>query len=380
MKSIKITLLVFTFFVSSSHAQGGLVLTFPFGARSYSMGEVGTALADDASALYWNVAGLGITDLRPASISLANFYEPLLPAYGIPELWHSASALNITLPKNWGSVEIFHNYLNLGINSVADELGRETARYKSYEQAFSVGWGWGFQEIGDSTDYFGVALKILNSNPGPANANSFAFDAGYIRRFKNGLHLGINLQNMGPSIQYEDGYKGPIPFTLNLAIGIRHEIPCKKLNLFQIAWETRLSKELVVFHEDQNPDPFYKAFFTDWTDSPFNKELQQINYNSGVEIGVLNTGYFRHGYLIDIAGERYELHWGIGMSLFNHLNFDFGIIHSPEGYMKNFARNFNKDSEGASGARDAQWQISSSFYNLNFWSSRDRHWWRCAGN
>ncbi len=37
-----------------------ITLVFPFGARSTGMGEVGTALADDESVLYYNPAGLAI--------------------------------------------------------------------------------------------------------------------------------------------------------------------------------------------------------------------------------------------------------------------------------------------------------------------------------
>jgi hypothetical protein len=258
---------------------------------------------------------------------------------------------------------------------------RETSRYRSYEQALSVGWGTGLEELGDTTNYLGVSFKFINSKLASTPANSIAFDAGYIKRFKHGLRLGATLQNMGPSVRYETGVvKCPIPFTLNLAFGSKHDIPVKDLKLFQIAWETRLSKELVVLDKDRNPEPFFKAFFTEWADSSFDEELHEILYNTGIEIGIFNTGYFRHGYLIDNFGEHYEFHWGIGLSLFNHFNFDWGIISSPKGYMVDFARNFNKESEGASGARDRQWQISFTFSRLNSWRRQDLKWWRYPGH
>jgi hypothetical protein len=54
--------------VSFSHAGVGqsavITLVFPYGARSSAMGEVGTALADDASVLYFNPAGLDVPNDR----------------------------------------------------------------------------------------------------------------------------------------------------------------------------------------------------------------------------------------------------------------------------------------------------------------------------
>ena len=49
--------------VASSGA-GAINLTFPIGARYNALGEAGTALAQDATAQYWNPGGLRASDWR----------------------------------------------------------------------------------------------------------------------------------------------------------------------------------------------------------------------------------------------------------------------------------------------------------------------------
>jgi hypothetical protein len=87
--------LIFLLSVSSIAAIGQsaiITLSFPYGARTNAMGEVGTALADDESCIYWNPAGLGFHDKRWQGGAVTHFFQPLLPAFGVPDLWHMSFA------------------------------------------------------------------------------------------------------------------------------------------------------------------------------------------------------------------------------------------------------------------------------------------------
>ena len=91
------------------------------------------------------------------------------------------------------------------------------------------------------------------------------------------------------------------------------------LEYFRIAAELRLDKELVINHRDGNPEPFYIALWKDWSNEPLKYELQEINYHTGGEFRLFNTGCLRQGFLPDSIGSRYEWHLGFGVNLYNHI-------------------------------------------------------------
>jgi hypothetical protein len=187
--------------------------------------------------------------------------------------------------------------------------------------------------------------------------------------------------NMGPAIYYVDETeKDPIPFTVNLAGAYKNIFTVNDEWPVSVAAELRLDREIVKRYTDKDPDPFYKAIWTDLlhdADESPSAEIQLINEHLGWEITGLNTLSFRNGFLIDVMGCRYEFHFGLGIQVLNHLNLDWGYICAPEGFMKGFAR-FLADSRqtGNSGARHGQWQISLTGFNLFNWSDDDFKWWR----
>ena len=60
-----------------------ITLVLPHGARQSGMGDVGTALADDEHALFWNPAGLGIKneELQGGAFGILH---SIFRIYGIP--------------------------------------------------------------------------------------------------------------------------------------------------------------------------------------------------------------------------------------------------------------------------------------------------------
>jgi hypothetical protein len=80
----------------------------------------------------------------------------------------------------------------------------------------------------------------------------------------------------------------------------------------------------------------------------------------GCEVQFVKTVALRVGQLYDRAGSRNELHVGLGGSWCNHFAFDWSYIHSPR----------------QSVARDGQWGISFTFFNIAFWRAEDMMWWR----
>jgi hypothetical protein len=361
-----------------------ITLVFPTGARSCAMGEVGTALADDEDVAFYNPAGLGMTNNRWSRGAITEFYEPLLPAFGISDLWHHNLAWTYQ-PANReiGGFAAYWNYINFGENSWTDDNNRTIGRARSYEEVFDLSWGFNFEEIGIRNHFFGLSAKYVTSALAPgygANGegvgHTVAFDVGYLWQCLPGLRLGLNLQNMGPSIFYvSETEKDPIPFTINVALAYKQDFYAGNLPIGQIRTEVRADREVVKNYSDKPPDPFYKAIYTDLIHdtssySTFQREVDEINWHLGVEFTLLNSVSLREGYLFDRAGTRFEHDFGIGLRILNHFQLDWAIIYSPEGYLGWLFGN-----GGANGSRNGQWRFSFTYSRMFDWCDNDRTWW-----
>jgi len=226
---------LFTLVSLSSSASGAIgqsaIITyvFPYGARTNGMGEVGAALADDESTIFWNPAGLGPRNERWWGGSFTHFYEPILPIFDIPDLWHSAFAVcfqpkpsEIAPHFDIGGFGFFINYLNFGESEIYDAYGRITGTLQTYEYVMALAWGFNFADAGAENLSLGLSLKYASSvlAPGVGQgdegiARSFAADLGLLYCFPFGLRIGFTFLNMGPSVFYKSKDEAdPIPFTI----------------------------------------------------------------------------------------------------------------------------------------------------------------------
>lgn len=294
-------------------------------------------------------------------------FEPLLPAFGINDLWHLYGAF--VLPtSDWGTIGLSVNYIAMGENELYDALGRERGKVRSWEGVFGLSYGLPVKDdfsLGINAKYVISALAPGYNDKGDGVGQTFAIDAAILKRnlfFKN-FDLGFMMQNMGPAIFYIDRTSlDPIPFTLRLGLAYRAvETPIHDLTfLFD------MHKEVVKnYFGDKDPDNFLQALKTDLfadKDEDFLYEIQEINYNLGLEYWYSQFLALRSGFLIDYIGERYEWTFGIGIK-WESLCFDWSYIYSPEGFMKGILKSINDEKTGATGARHGQWRTS---FLINF--------------
>lgn len=372
-----IIILCWWFFTQSAIGQSAVItLAFPFGARGTGMGETGVSLADDESVVFWNPAGLGVRNERWHGGSVSNFYERLLPAFNIPDLWHTAfAACYQPRPSDngpcfdFGGFGFFFNFLNFGENQQYDAYGRLVNTFSSYEYVLALAWGFSFADMGAENLSAGITAKYAHSalapgideyDPNAGIGKTVAFDLGLLYRFNFGMRLGLTFQNMGPSVYYISRDEAdPIPFTIRLALGFKREFIISNVRAVRLCAEYSLDREFVYNEPYKQPAPFWEALYKSVNDEPLSQELSEIIHHTGVEVTLFNTGSLRYGIMIDDAGSRRELNFGWGLSWLNHFNFDFSYIHSPNG----------------SEARDRQRRYSFSFYNMFRWSENDKRWW-----
>lgn len=355
-----------------------ITLVFPHGARSTAMGEVGTALADDEHTIFYNPAGLGVDNERWHTGASCFFYEPLLPAFGIRDLWHIQAAAIWQPPEaDMGGFGVDFNYINMGINKWFNELGQPVGAGRSYEQVQTVAWG---ADVFDTKrHYLGASLKYIHSalaphigERGEGVAKSVAFDLGYLWIGKHGVRVGATAMNMGPSVFYlrwED--RDPIPFTLRGGVAYVKDIGVDDWTILGVSLGTDFYREFVKNYPDQPPDPFYVALFTSMADDPLIEELSEIQVSWGGELKFFETLSLRAGFLFDYVGERYELTFGLGGRFFGHFDVDWSYIHAPEGMLKGVLREIDPTKTGATGARHGQWRLSFAATDLLDWGLKD---------
>jgi hypothetical protein len=287
------------------------------------------------------------------------FYEQILPAFGMTDLWHGFPAVVIPT-EDWGTLAFSVNYINMGENELYSETEVYEGTSRSWEGVFGLSYGFPVREdlsLGLNAKY---VYSVLDSRSG-GTGQTFAIDAAVLKRnfFVDKLDIGFMLQNMGPSIYYMTPEAAdPIPFSLRLGLAYRPvRTPFHELTLVFDAYRE------VVKNSDSGPDPFWVALWTGMLnnkDSRFAEEIQEINVSLGMEYLYADFMALRLGFLGDYLGERFELSMGLGVKYAN-MNFDFSYIYSPEGFMSGIVRAMDKNKTGASGVRDGQWRLSFLF-------------------
>lgn len=289
-------------------------------------------------------------------------FEPLLPAFGISDLWHLYGAF-VFPTTDWGTIGLSINYINMGENELYDALGKTRGTVRSWEGIFGLSYGLPIKDdfsLGINAKFVVSALAPGLGKKGDGVGQTFAIDAAILKRnlFFENFDLGFMMQNMGPAIFYIDRTSlDPIPFTLRLGLAYHAlQTPIHDMTVL-----LDMHKEVVKnYFGDKDPDNFLEAIKNDLIaddDEDLAYEFQEINYNLGLEYWYAQFLALRTGLLIDYIGERYEWTFGVGIK-YGTLCFDWSYIYSPEGFMKGILKSFNDEKTGATGARHGQWRTS----------------------
>src|SRR5690242_17824253 len=85
------------------------------------MAEIGAGLVNDASAMFWNPAGLGFQ--RGTEVSIT--HSPWLPGLGLGDLFYDYLCAKHYVKKLNGTIGVSITYLNIGKIIRTDEFGNE---------------------------------------------------------------------------------------------------------------------------------------------------------------------------------------------------------------------------------------------------------------
>jgi len=318
----------------------------------------------------WVATDQALNKYEWAQMQASLFYEQLLPAFRLSDLWHMYGSLVVPLEylglDEWGTAGLSLNFVNMGTNEITDNFGVVTGSLHSYEMVLGGSYGVSFSQ----TMSMGLNVKFAYSALAPGYegggvGTTFAADLGILKRefLTKNLSLGFMLQNMGPGVYYTDpDDKDPIPFTLRL--GAAYQAIQTPVHDVKILFDC--DREVVTNNGDGNPPPFYEALWSDLLHDTTSGEttpaeqLQEVVYHLGAEYWYSHFLALRTGFLCDVAGERFEWDFGLGLN-YGNMNFDWSYIYSPEGFFSGVVQAFNSSEQGSSGARDGQMRFSFLF-------------------
>lgn len=285
---IVLFLSVIPLFVNATEYPGALFLTIYPGARAIGMAGAFSAIADDATATYYNPAGLAFQ----RSLDLCYDYGSWI----FPEMQNKYISLSLPI-SNRIAIGPSVTYFSWGETDVTDENGNYLGVYTPYDLAVGLSAGIKINKINS----FGITAKYIHSLLIPdwvwdlmpelggegGTANTVAFDFGTLSNFSwilGNSGIALTLKNIGPQIKYSPSSNGdPLPLTIRL--GLSHQIHIQnlfpELNTKSLLGKWFLEKSHIGFEYDIRKD-----FFGD----------TKIKQSFGVELCPIAFFSIRFGY------------------------------------------------------------------------------------
>jgi len=181
------------------------------------MGRAYVAIADDATASWWNPAGLAFLTNR----NISAMHTKLAPGLADDVYYEYLAYAQTT--KGWGGLAASITYLTYGDILGTDAMGNETGTFTSYEISPSLAYGTALAK--DLA--VGVNLKWIQVNYAPSWAvqekqegkgSTFGADVGVLYR-RERWSLGACFQNIGPNLTLIDADQSS-PINRNLKVGV----------------------------------------------------------------------------------------------------------------------------------------------------------------
>lgn len=350
-------LLVSLCIIPAAKAQVGITAV-PFlqiepDSRASGMGNAGVALANDASAMFWNPAGLAFQNQNQFGFTYANW----LPAFNADLFYNYA--VGTYYVEGIGTIGGHITFLNLGEQTRMSEDNVELGRFNSYELAGGLSYGFKLSE----TFSLGTGFRFIYSSLADGEVSGQAISPGASigidlaalyksRPFTMGernanFNAGFNLSNVGPSIQYTDNpQKDPLPTMLRAGWAFTFDLDSQGFNTLTIANDISkiMARNERVSGDGEGGDTYasmnsFEALFRSWgsferfngTETVTLSLVDQLMFGTGLEYWYNNQFALRAGYYHEHEenGNRRFMTLGAGLR-YNIFGIDFSYIYTIE--------------------------------------------------
>ncbi len=277
----------------------------PPGARANGMGESFVAIADDATAAWYNPGGVAFLKAR----NIALMHSQLVPDLASDVYYEYLGYSNEI--KGVGTLSIGLVYLTYGTSVATNTQGDKTGEFKSWEASGVVTFAIPI------TENIGVGLsgKYIHADYAPADltlekldgtGSSVAVDAGVLWKIPQyKLDLGAALTNLGPDITFIDQEQSdPLPFTLR--VGAAYTPISSEINRLLVTVDIEQSLVWLI-------------------DSSVNQRRSEI-YHAGAEYRYINLIAGRIGYIYDQDGDFSAPTYGLGFIYKDRVALDYANV------------------------------------------------------
>lgn len=202
-------------FASGKGTTGAQFLRIGVGARGPAMAGAFSPIADDATAIYWNPAGMALVEKRELSLSYNVYFEDTAAqflGYAHPTSSHGTfgGAVNLF------GVRDIEKRSATGGDADTPDLGT----FNTQDMALSVGWANKLDLLGGAMHY-GMAVKYIRSDLNTDQAATGAVDLGAIHKFgDSGLYASLAVLNLGGKLKF-DSTGDPLPLDIKPGVAYK---------------------------------------------------------------------------------------------------------------------------------------------------------------
>lgn len=307
-------------------------------SRSAGIGEAGVAIADDASAMHWNAAGLAFSENR---MGFGMSYSPWLRALGIPDI----NLMYLSGYFNTGDAGVIGaslRYFSLGQIDFTDGLGQPIGSDKPNEFALDVAYALKVSEQFSAAltlRYFQSRLASNGALPGDAKpVNSAAGDLSF--KYKKDFSMngaagpipvrftsGVNISNIGPKVSYSSTTANRDFIPINLRIGYAFRFFLDEYN--SLTFTNDFNKLLVPSEGGRSEIALLSGIFGSFGDAEggLPEELSEVNIAVGGEYWYRDLFSARVGFFYEdpLKGNRKFITLGAGLK-YNVFGLNFAYL------------------------------------------------------
>jgi len=288
--------------ISASAFEAGVpfLMIYP-GARATAMGGAFSAIADDATASYYNPAALANFEY----IEFTLIHTPWLRGLA-PDMYYEYTGFVYPLKVGTIGGHVIFSYY--GEVEAYESENQSLGSWSPYDLAINLSYGY---KLRDNLD-IGADVKFIHSFLAPedilrkatgieggGSGTTFAIGAGLLYHPPvKGLRISAVLDNLGPGISYTStGEKDPLPLVLRLGLGY-----------------TPLNTEHHRLTFAVDVDKVLVGIMDDYKEQGLNYVLREAWKHIGVDYTFFNMISLRLGYFIDKEGDREGFTFGGGIS------------------------------------------------------------------
>jgi len=273
---------------------GALFLRMGMGARASGMGEAFTAVAEDASSVYWNPGAMAPV-LGTNMVLMHNEYFQSI------RLEQAA----ITHETGWGTFGLSFTGLYMDDMDRYNDAGLLQGAFSAFDVSFALG----YSRYIIPNLAAGLSVKTIHENIDDVTANGWAVDAGlyHVSRVE-GLMLAAVVTNLGKPMKFEDnrftGDEFALPRTMKLGASYRRGVEALRGDVLAVL-------DLVFPNDSDTPSGVDQD------------SASKFRQHIGIEYGYMKRLFLRAGFK---AGyESQGATFGLGVN-YRQFGFDYAML------------------------------------------------------